>query len=635
MSMSPKKYNTVLSDLTKTGNNADAITHSYQEVLTFDENTNIVLPNGQEVESLDARVKRLTNTPKETIITVKTINDLRSLKINNNTLQVFVLNYYNDSNSGGGQFIVDYNDNTSLDNGGTVIVNKDNVRFKRVLNDYVTPEMFGAIVNNKDYDNSNALQLAFSHPLKCILNSGTYYVSMPIYFGRNKIIQGNGELLTKIIKTSNNNLGFGNRIINGKTMNFDVDAVLIAYPEKSDWYSQNNTISGFSVGYLDTLAIRGIGFYAALICLSNFKNIKTINCAVGIKTVDCWMVTWERVEASADAPWIMGAQDTAWKGNGTSNTFTSCWATTSRGSNNCAWNFYSMQYSTMISCGVDYAGLDGSPINSVFKFVSCTMNLISCGTEKIHAYNLFHVQYSYIKIIGGSYQQIYNKYRVTAPAWSTAPSSMRVLTNSRLSLNGVELDILYNSTTNANTTAFAWVDDNASLIIDSQTTNKVAIEEIVKQGSITFNKLGIYYNNNSQIKIESSNSEYDINTGSTWDRANFVPSISAILTNKSIDTSGYIKSMPKQLTTENLNDLRTLGCVTFSQGTSANSTLDRNYPTTGGGWFIEQISSGTNGVNTNTIQKAYRFDTVQTVVYIRSVSWGNPNWSPWKTISIV
>ena len=59
MSMSPKKYNTVLSDLTKTANNADAITHSYLEVLTFDENTKVVLPNGQEVDSLNARLKNL------------------------------------------------------------------------------------------------------------------------------------------------------------------------------------------------------------------------------------------------------------------------------------------------------------------------------------------------------------------------------------------------------------------------------------------------------------------------------------------------------------------------------------------------------------------------------------------------
>ena len=59
MSMSPKKYNTVLSDLTKTGNNADAITNSYLEVLTFDGNTKVVLPNGQEVDSLSGRLKKL------------------------------------------------------------------------------------------------------------------------------------------------------------------------------------------------------------------------------------------------------------------------------------------------------------------------------------------------------------------------------------------------------------------------------------------------------------------------------------------------------------------------------------------------------------------------------------------------
>lgn len=137
MSMSPKKYNTVLSDLTKTGNNADAITHSYLEVLTFDENTKVVLPNGQEVDSLNARLKNLdikvssdlvydkNNIPQSTIndlkvSTFESVDDMIKSTYKYEGAVAITKSYHKNKNIGGSIYIYD-SSKLSIDNGITII----------------------------------------------------------------------------------------------------------------------------------------------------------------------------------------------------------------------------------------------------------------------------------------------------------------------------------------------------------------------------------------------------------------------------------------------------------------------------------------------------------------------------------
>ena len=64
--------------------------------------------------------------------------------------QVFALIGHTVAGIGGGQFYYDPTDTTSADDGGTIAVNGSGQRFKRALDGYVTPDMFGALHDGSD-----------------------------------------------------------------------------------------------------------------------------------------------------------------------------------------------------------------------------------------------------------------------------------------------------------------------------------------------------------------------------------------------------------------------------------------------------------------------------------------------------
>ena len=562
--------------------------------------------------------------------TVDSVIDLASIKNPKNGDFVFVKSYHAGLNRGGSSYV--FNESRKSENDGFLCING---WIMQIVNNTVTAEQAGAKCDGVT-DDYEALYRVLNSPFEVSLGKGKYITTRTLrFFGRSKVIKGFGELDTVIEKTTNTLSGGGNRVINSLTMIFDVDAVFSVEPAIGDWYVQNVDFSGFSLKYKAGMTTRGIGVYIPLVNQSIFKRISTDNCSVGIKTVDCWMVTWDRVSCKADRPWVMGAQDTAWKGNGTSNTFLSCWAHSTVGEDNYAYDFYSMQYTVMNACGVDYVGLDGNPAGGVFRFINSTVTLIGCGTEKVHSYNFIHAQSSYVEIIGGSYQQLYNKYKRASPAWRTTNATFRLLTNARINLVGVELDVFYNSSTEPNCTAMAFVDDNSMFLWDKQTTNKVPIEEVKQSSAYTYTKLGVYYNANSQIDIKTVTSDYNYSLGSTWGRANVILGGSKTqYLDKNIETTGYIQSCTKVLGNENLNSLRNLGDFTFSQSTPQYATTANNYPEVGGAWILEQICFGNTQVNNYCMQRLTRVDTNIPVLYIRTAVWGGA-FNTWNKVTIV
>ena len=80
---------------------------------------------------------------------VDTIANLRLLKPSFDGQQVDVLGHTL-AGIGDGQFYYDPDDTTSADNNGTVIVTSSGERWKRILNGYVSPEMFGALYSGAD-----------------------------------------------------------------------------------------------------------------------------------------------------------------------------------------------------------------------------------------------------------------------------------------------------------------------------------------------------------------------------------------------------------------------------------------------------------------------------------------------------
>lgn len=72
------------------------------------------------------------------------IADLRNIEPTENTQTIFIKGYYTGTTVGGGYFIADFTDNSTADNGGTVIVTAGGKRWKRIYTE-ITPFEFGAV----------------------------------------------------------------------------------------------------------------------------------------------------------------------------------------------------------------------------------------------------------------------------------------------------------------------------------------------------------------------------------------------------------------------------------------------------------------------------------------------------------
>jgi len=85
---------------------------------------------------------------------VESISDLREVD-SNKFKKVTVESYYGDGGDGGGNFVADESDTVSEDNGGTVIVALDGMRWKRVITaDHINLKWFGAKGDNVTDDQS-------------------------------------------------------------------------------------------------------------------------------------------------------------------------------------------------------------------------------------------------------------------------------------------------------------------------------------------------------------------------------------------------------------------------------------------------------------------------------------------------
>ena len=442
-------------------------------------NARVMLANGDIVKST---VDGNTNAPNVDMTgwlnignvgEVGSIADLLAIPNPKNGSRVYVKGYHTPTNfalaqpyEGGGTRI--YVESRKTENDGFLCING---WVLQIVNNTVTPEQAGAKRDGVS-DDSAAINKVINSSYDVALSAGVYAVSKPVRkFKRGGKITGTGELTTQIIKTTTDIEGFGSSVVNGKTMNFDVDAVMIVMPDSDhvDWYAQNLQVGGFSLRYAS--GIKGAyGLYIPLVCLSSFNNITTSNSQKGIWSVDSWMVTWTRVQASADEPFTFGAATTAWTPNNTSQTFISCWATGTRGANSYAYNFRSMQYSTFISCGADYSGLDSDPCGGIIKALYSDITFQNMGIECAHAYHLLYAEDSVVKFITPNITGFENRYRKQAIDWNTYNAMFLCVSNSKVSINGGRVLPMYlstNTTYGNSVVAFAMAQGNSRLLIDN------------------------------------------------------------------------------------------------------------------------------------------------------------------------
>lgn len=542
------------------------------------------------------------------VTTVDSVADLQYLvKWDGRT--VYVKSYYQGLGKGGGTRIYSYARRN--ENDGFLCING---WVLQVVNNTVTPEQAGAKAGDKAFDGSVAIQKTLGKGFITQLQ-GVYYTQKPIYYSNDDVIQGVSEgLVTGIIKVNNATLSIGNKVINNVTMNFDIDTVLIAVPDKN-WYVNHAHLSNFFLGYDDALLMKGTTLYAPLIAMSSFKNLSVLNGVVGIKTVDAWMISWERVQSSADTPWWLGAEDTNWVSNGTSNTFVSCWAQNAR---TYTWRINSLRYSTFVSCGTDHTGLDGSPANSVFHITNSDITFDGMGSEVIHAYCYLHTENSLLTFKNIAVQAFYSKYKVENPQWFSAAACFRILANSKVTLDGGHFDGWRTSVDSDFRAAFAFVEGGSLFATSKSLRHFSSLEEVTAtDGVFSFTKYGIYKDTAGSIDVAYGNNQ--IRSGSKF---------------YTIKTDDAILSKSLEIRDQNLNNVRSLGSGILSNGSNTNATTSLNYPSNGNAHLLQQLSAKDDVNQPNCIQFDYAFDldqnnsTSKPRAFARAATW-QKNFSVW------
>uniref|UniRef100_UPI000F044F06 Tail spike protein n=1 Tax=Acinetobacter phage vB_AbaP_AS12 TaxID=1932885 RepID=UPI000F044F06 len=537
---------------------------------------------------------------------VNTVADLESLTANDGMV-AYVKGYYQPTNFalakpyvGGGHRI--YVASRAAENDGFLCING---WVLQIENNTVSPEHAGAKLNTPSFDSAIPIQKVLISGCKVRLN-GLYHTSVPVYYNSNTTIEGTGELDCGFIKTTNNTLSLGNRTINGKIMNFDVDAIMVAIPRVGDWYAQNNHLSGFTLQYDSALPTKGIGLYAPLIALSTYKSILTKNTFEGIKSVDAWMCTWERVQASASSrSFIFGHTGTAWTPNNTTQTFIGCWATDA---GLYGWDLNKMQGCTMISCGADFVGADGSPAKALFKIVYSNVTMVTCMNEHLHAQNFLYAEGSEVNISNFNGQAIYNKYKPATSSWNNNNSMFCVVSNSKVKLTGGSFGFAYNSsdpTQGANCSALAYVEGGSVFEVSPETTFAVPLEEIGISSLTAFTKLGVYYTTNASVDAYVKGVRYQ-------DGAKF----------SGLVMDSYLSTSAKSLGNESITNLRgSLGNAVLVQSSTANATVANGFPSSGVPYLVQQWSSAA-GNNSYNAQLAFAISSASATFWLRTGDYG-------------
>ncbi|WP_430442166.1 phage tail protein [Providencia huaxiensis] len=500
---------------------------------------------------------------------------------------------------------------------------------------YVTPEMFG----NTTGDAYMPLQKALSSPQPCKLAAKTYRTSKPLYYDSGKVIEGAGENLTRIVKYTNSKSGLGIINIDGKPMNYDVDAVLIARASEQYWYNHFTRLSGFTLvreGNVEDIT-QVFGWYAPLICQNAYSNIHVEGQCTGIFTVDYWMLSWNRVESFCAAPWVMGYEGTPWIANGTSNVFNACWAHSAKG-DNYAWDIRNIMYSEMIGGGTDKIGSDGSPCAGMMRFKNSRMTLSNVGGEKIHATRLVRAtDGSVIALNQCDFFNVYNKYAPENITWDNVNVLFQAVGNSTIIFDGTGVNAIYDFDSGLpNISSLAHAVDRSKIIWKGNSRSRPLLQEINRSAGDKKTKYGITWASSSKVQIHTEG--IFIDDESDGENKNLGTDVKVLdkihSTFRAFKTSSYIESKSSELNGGHLDALRVRGNISFHSPSAANNSIANGYPEDGGAYFINQHSTGGIGLYTRTIQEAIKTDDTGWVYkWIRGAEWGKP-FGKWRKVTI-
>lgn len=208
---------------------------------------------------------------------VESIAALRGLK--NDILTVVIINaYYAGGTAGGGIFVADKTDNTSQDNGGTVIVSENGTRWKRqVEGGRVSLADFGILPDGKDIGTAlnNAFDACAGRYL-LVADAGTYLTSVELKAPSGLMFHGAGMFRT-MFKAHKSLPAIANLITN-KSNNYAVRGTFDQNIHISDMSFDADWRDRYAIGTHINNQACGVKFSA--VRMSSLINIRVINAAL-------------------------------------------------------------------------------------------------------------------------------------------------------------------------------------------------------------------------------------------------------------------------------------------------------------------------------------------------------------------
>ena len=381
-------------------------------------NERVVLTNGDIVKST---VGGNTNDPNSDMtgwdFNDNCVGSIEKLRLRNPKKgeRVYLISVNEGQMEGGGNFVATQKSGL-VDDGGIIIsTNAPNIFYVRINFDEVSPEMFGAKINEKTFDSATALQSSFisGYPVSC--RGGSYYSSKPLFHRSGFKLKGGGFWnKTRILKTTSD-VGDLPSILspNGiDSISYQKDAVLIAIPDSGDYCHDveiKDVLTGREWDELNPLFLTGYSYYAPYIAQSKFDSVWFNATRYTWYSVNQWMCTFNRCEG-AGGEWVVGGLDGDLVRGGTTSTYNSCWSKVVHIAGANAWSFTNMTTVTMNSCGTDGLGLSSSVGGAVVKAKNSGITFNGFGIEVTRSENLFNFENCAVNIKALHFHEMFNNY---------------------------------------------------------------------------------------------------------------------------------------------------------------------------------------------------------------------------------
>ena len=125
--------------------NASLDAKTLEAVINGDDNTDVTSRLGETYPTLAKTLNAMNSAAAKQLGRVNSIAALRNYDTTINGARIIVDAYYENGKTGGGEFIADLSDSTTLDDGGACIVSTSGVRWKRLHSNAVSIYDFGAV----------------------------------------------------------------------------------------------------------------------------------------------------------------------------------------------------------------------------------------------------------------------------------------------------------------------------------------------------------------------------------------------------------------------------------------------------------------------------------------------------------